>query len=571
MGYIRKKTGRIPIVPDDFKNKSEHIDKEILMDYVNNNLYILRDGEYINITGRIMDSIQQIQDGTSVIHICTEDTLPNIQDRRKNHWYLVVTDTTEYGNNDTSISKINYIYYGLIEETYINNGNYLLIAQNFNDNPDIVPMTIPEGYRACFYIPKHYSCTFKNSNTGQEIAFTKKDTIYCLNPDNSSRPYNVFISDESKLGKINIKLELIDNKSANIYLLPNNDTIQGLRITPSKISVEVNKPIDGLLDDVEIFWTDPRWVFKGWSSNNIAKVLINKSTWYATKNVNLYAYFERDDDVNKYTYKAIYKSGDTVLGEFYGVEFPNANITPKTFNGFRAPEKQKLTSNNQIITFNYAAIEYPITHLLDGGTLTTKKDKYTILDEYTPNTPTKQGYQFISWTPSNITKGTTGPITFTAKWKLNAVTKPGAQIRSAILALKESINEEVITIEKSDNVPSNISPVDISSNASPILMWYVQSMKTIKIYCDGEIYTNNDMVGVFKGFSKLRNVKIISEFHINPNTNISELFMDCTSLSNALDFEVWNKDISSDQVNKTNVFKNTIAENNGSIPTWYTP
>ena len=146
MGYIRKKTGRIPIVPDDFKNKSEHIDKEILMDYVNNNLYILRDGEYINITGRIMDSIQQIQDGTSVIHICTEDTLPNIQDRRKNHWYLVVTDTTEYGNNDTSISKINYIYYGLIEETYINNGNYLLIAQNFNDNPDIVPMTIPEGY-----------------------------------------------------------------------------------------------------------------------------------------------------------------------------------------------------------------------------------------------------------------------------------------------------------------------------------------------------------------------------------------------------------------------------------------
>ena len=69
------------------------------------------------------------------------------------------------------------------------------------------------------------------------------------------------------------------------------------------------------------------------------------------------------------------------------------------------------------------------------------------------------------------------------------------------LALKKLKGEDLL--------PLTMNPVDISSNASPILMWYVQSMKTIKIYCDGEIYTNNDMVGVFKGFSKLRNIKII--------------------------------------------------------------
>ena len=78
MAENEKYTARIPIVPDSLENRRRHKDKELVMDFTEDDLYIKRGDEYINITGEIREHVEQIQDGSSVIHIVTEETLPPI-------------------------------------------------------------------------------------------------------------------------------------------------------------------------------------------------------------------------------------------------------------------------------------------------------------------------------------------------------------------------------------------------------------------------------------------------------------------------------------------------------------
>jgi len=69
---------------------------------------------------------------------------------------------------------------------------------------------------------------------------------------------------------------------------------------------------------------------------------------------------------------------------------------------------------------HWTPIQYTITYNLDGGTNhRNNPSTYTIEDAVTLKAPTRIGYEFIKWTPSDsIAKGSTGNRTFTATWKV---------------------------------------------------------------------------------------------------------------------------------------------------------
>ena len=92
-----------------------------------------------------------------------------------------------------------------------------------------------------------------------------------------------------------------------------------------------------------------------------------------------------------------------------------------------------LTNVNSTITLyaRWTPIVYNITYVLNGGTISTNKETYTIEDTITLDNPTKTGYGFIGWynnedytgsTIVNIPSGSYGDKTFYAKWQINTYT-----------------------------------------------------------------------------------------------------------------------------------------------------
>lgn len=98
-------------------------------------------------------------------------------------------------------------------------------------------------------------------------------------------------------------------------------------------------------------------------------------------------------------------------------------------NGYTLDVKNK----NLIIEVKatYTINQYSITYYLNGGSLTKNNPSgYSVdTDTFTLNEPIKTGYEFLGWTYSGnstpaknvkIAKGTTGNLTYTAKWKANS-------------------------------------------------------------------------------------------------------------------------------------------------------
>ena len=139
----KKYVARVPIVPDDLSNSNNHTDHELVMDFQNVDLYVKLGDAYSNITGKIKEDIKEIRDGSSIIHIVTEQSLPPVKDRQENNWYYVVTSAEETGGGVIATSR--YIYYGLIK-TYDPSKSYILIAQNLTTGNDVVSISILEGY-----------------------------------------------------------------------------------------------------------------------------------------------------------------------------------------------------------------------------------------------------------------------------------------------------------------------------------------------------------------------------------------------------------------------------------------
>ena len=285
-----KYVARVPIVPDDFNNQDEHKNHELVMDFNAVDLYI-KDGDgYINITGQIRESIKKIHDGSSVIHIVTEDTLPAVEERSQNHWYYVITKAED--SSGDSIATANYIYYGTVK-SYYPTKDYLLISQNTTIGSSTIQFHIEEGYSACLYIPTNMSGTFTNADTGEEIGYEIKDRVYAINTLTGTYiAYDVYILDLYEAGYYTVDMEVSGSDHLMVSFDTNESSIEGL-VLPDTISVRDGDCIGSISDPT---WEDPRFEFKGWSSSKIAFTEIDPESYKPEYNITLYAWFEYNDD-----------------------------------------------------------------------------------------------------------------------------------------------------------------------------------------------------------------------------------------------------------------------------------
>ena len=299
-----KYVARVPIVPDDFENKDLHKNHELVMDFNTADIYIKDGNSYINITGQIKESIKKIQDGSAVIHIVTEDTLPSIEERSRNHWYYVITRAED--SSGDSIATANYIYYGTIQ-SYYTTKNYLLISQNTTIGTSQIKFIIDEGYSPCLYIPTNMSATFTNADTGENIDFEIKDRLYAINTLTGSYiAYDVYILGLYDPGTYLVDMEVTGSDRFNITFDTNEPSIEGL-VLPDPISVKDGNSIGAVPDPT---WDDPRFEFLGWSSSRLAYTEIDPEIYIPEYNMTIYAWFEYNSDNTLFGYFVDAVSGD---------------------------------------------------------------------------------------------------------------------------------------------------------------------------------------------------------------------------------------------------------------------
>ena len=295
-----KFVARIPIIPDDFENKDNHKNHELVMDFENYDIYVKKNKGYANITGKIKEDVKQIVDGSAVIHVVTESTVPPIQDREENHWYYIITRSTE--QNGSPISSSKYIYYGLIKTEYISPSTNPLIGQNTIIGSDTVQFTILTGYCPCFYIPVNYNASFTNHETGDIVDYIIKDKLYVLNTlSGTYESYNIYLLDLYDPGEYKIDVNLT-NITFSISFESNVEDIEGLTL-PEQMTVEYKTAIGTIPDPT---WTNPRYIFNGWSTDKLVETIIDPLTYKPESDMTLYAWFTYEDDPSLLTYQAVY-------------------------------------------------------------------------------------------------------------------------------------------------------------------------------------------------------------------------------------------------------------------------
>ena len=304
MADNKKYMARVPIIPDDFENKDEHKNHELVMDFAENDLYVKNGNGYVSITGQIKEDIKNIQDGSVVVHIVTEDTLPAIKDRPDNHWYYVITSSETVKSG--AVGLANYVYYGLVENSAVSKlYQYILIAQNMISDSSVVKMTIREGYTAVFYVPINMSALFSNDDTGEIIEAEVQDRLYAINNiDGSYVAYDVYSLNIEEEGEYNIAVDLSGSDYYNIHF-DTNISVSGL-VLPDDIKIRIGSAFGNLLPE-EPTKTDARYMFRGWSLNKIAQLLVD-DTYIPEGNTTLYAFYEYIDDPTLLSYYSTYES-----------------------------------------------------------------------------------------------------------------------------------------------------------------------------------------------------------------------------------------------------------------------
>lgn len=304
MADNKKYMARVPIIPDDFENKDEHKNHEIVMDFNENDIYVKEGDGYVSITGQIKEDIKKIQDGSVVVHIVTESTLPAIKDRKTNHWYYVITssETSKSG----AVGLENYVYYGLIDTTAKDRlYQYILVAQNMIEDSSTVKVTLREDYVIAFYVPINMTPTFVNEDTGAVIDADVEDRLYAINNINGSYvSYDVYILRLTDEGDYNITVDLAGSDYYNIHF-DTNISVSGL-VLPDDIKIRIGMALGELLPE-EPDKTDARYIFNGWSTNKISPIIIDES-YVPESNITLYAFYTYESDPSLLSYYSTYES-----------------------------------------------------------------------------------------------------------------------------------------------------------------------------------------------------------------------------------------------------------------------
>ena len=273
---------KIPIVPDDFANKSRHKINELVMDFDNSDIYVKRETGYVNITGKIKDEIKKIQDGSMVLHIVTEDTIPPVKDRKPNHWYFVVTKSIDAGSgyqiND------NYIFYGTVNNFSIDK-NYILFGQNFIHSGSIVKIRVEENYVPCFYVPITYDTEYTNIDTEEKLDSTWQGRVYALQ-NGSYTVYDVYTLDIRTPGIYNIRVSAVENDVYTISFMA-NIAAPGV-VLPNPFRVKAGLSL-GYIPPA--YSTDPRYNFAGYSRSKDTMDLVDDE-FVPESHMILYAWYD---------------------------------------------------------------------------------------------------------------------------------------------------------------------------------------------------------------------------------------------------------------------------------------
>ena len=304
MADNKKYMARVPIIPDDFANKDEHKDHELVMDFESNDIYVKNGDGYVSITGQIKEDIKTIQDGSVVVHLVTENTLPAIKDRPENHWYYIITNSETAKSGAVGIA--NYVYYGLIDSNSANRFyQYILVAQNMISDSTTVQMVVREGYSPVFYVPVNMTAAFVNDDTGVVIDANVEDRLYAINNlDGSYVAYDVYVLDLTEEGDYKIAVDLTGSDYYTIHF-DTNVSVSGL-ILPDDIKVRMGSSIGDLMPS-EPTKSAPRYTFIGWSTNKIAEIIVD-STYIPESNMTLYAFYRYESDPSLLSYYATYES-----------------------------------------------------------------------------------------------------------------------------------------------------------------------------------------------------------------------------------------------------------------------
>ena len=571
MADNEKLIARVPIIPDDFENKDKHKVNELVMDYSTNDIYAKKVEGYVNITGKIKDEVKQIQDGSMVIHIVTESTLPPIKDRPENHWYYVITKS-ENGSSGAGINETSYVYYGLID-SYNADRNYILIAQNVIDGSSIVKIKVVEDYVPCFYVPITMGATFKNADTGNLIPYEILDRVYALNTElNTFIAYDVYKLDLTDPGEYMIDVG-ITGSDYYIISFDTNYDVAGL-ILPNAIGVYKGSSIGNQLPD-EPEKSDPRYTFVGWSISQLSPNIID-NTYKPESSMKLYAYWEYNNDPTLFTYYADYYStsldpitGEHIkIGSYCGLEHKDVLIQPKTIAGYIKPEAQVLTTDAQRLEFYYEPVIFNIAYEMNGGTNDPMNlTSYTTEDEYTPNAPTYANHYFTGWTPPRLEKHTTGDFTFSANWEDHPILVDGSTFNNAIATLAGGLSN-VLSIQTGVSLPTDekIDVINVSSTSSPIYAWFTSGILTL-MSTKGDIFCNSNMTGAFANMDMLRDITALASFIPMNGMVLTDLFYGDTLLADVSAVENWNSGITLGDF--SGAFDGTAALNAGRTPSWY--
>lgn len=190
------------------------------------------------------------------------------------------------------------------------------------------------------------------------------------------------------------------------------------------------------------FPTQLGYTFIGWYDGEIK--IENQGIWHIAQDISLIAkwaledysiFYHLDGGMNHSNNPSTYN----VESESFQLEDPSK--VGYSFKGWfdesftnQITSIEKGTRGEINLYAKWEIITYSIQYELNGGGLEqSNPSSYTVEDEISLNTPTKDGYEFIGWDDGNniilcIEKGTTGNLTLSAKWQaykhgLNVITE----------------------------------------------------------------------------------------------------------------------------------------------------
>lgn len=244
-------------------------------------------------------------------------------------------------------------------------------------------------------------------------------------------------------------------------------------------------------------------------------------------------------------------------------------------------------TSDMILKSSFKPIEYTITYILNGGTVTGNLTTYTIeTNDFTLKYPTKDKHNFIGWTGWNLTaitkdvvinKGTTGNIELTANYeRIYIFAKPAANTTNYVYngqnqtyTLAIDLDDlEFITI--SDNVQKNAGTYNVTvslkdpskskwedGTTSNLSYEFIINPKKLTISNSNVIITNETITNTENRIEYTDDVKIdISNVNINGIESVD-------TLSFKYNYSIIDKSIntfSADNIDdKTCIFNDTFA------------